>query len=148
MEQGSNSMEQVSNSLWIMANKCPLTNGKKVYAARNLYNVITHRINDFGNPCDGGNARGMVKHNGFTHLQPATNKLTLYPNPAKSIVNVACKHIKQVTIIDVMGREILTKTAVNADKVQLELNGLVKGIYLVKVMTSENDIKLEKLLIE
>ena len=145
------------DSILNLANKCPYTNGTVVYAARNLYNALTNRINSFEEECSGGEARGIKK--GFIKLhQPKTiasntvlasvSGIKVFPNPAKSIVNVVCNNMKEVSIFDMLGKVITTHKCNNDNIVSITLNNINAGIYVVKVMNTKGEIRTSKLIIE
>lgn len=142
-----------------MANKCPLKDGTIVYAARNLYNAITHEIHKFDNACDDGSTltRGVNKQVGMIRLkQPksksiiiANHSIFIYPNPAKSLVNITTKHIiSRVELINVLGNTIKSFPVNKVKFVQLNIRELHKGVYLVKITTLNNGILTQKLIIE
>lgn len=141
-----------ATDVWQIASKCPVKNGAVVYAARNLYNAITGEINYFANDCNIGQARGMRK--GMTQatqsqITKADNKFTLYPNPATNTVNIVSSiAIKQIEIVDLMGRVVVTKANVNNIAVQLNNLQLKTGVYVVKSTLSNNTTITKKLIIE
>lgn len=60
------------------------------------------------------------------------NKVTLYPNPAHSILNVSTKNsIENITIFNMLGAKVLETTAKN-----INVSGLQNGIYLVNITTN------------
>lgn len=74
------------------------------------------------------------------------NKIRMYPNPAKDILNIdnAGTEITNVTITDVNGR-IIKEISKNTSAISV--SDLSKGIYIVSINT-ENGKKVEKLIIE
>jgi hypothetical protein len=140
------------DSILNLANKCPYTNGKIVYAARNLYNVITNRINQFEDNCNTGLGRGMKKgmakatENTITKAEP---QFILYPNPAGKTVNmISSTKINKVDIIDLMGRVVYTQANVNNITAQLLNLQLQGGVYIVKALLVDNTTITKKLIIE
>ena len=73
--------------------------------------------------------------------------LSIYPNPAKGFVCIEYPHLKQITIIDAMGRVVLNKQAAG-NKTTLTVNGLPKGLYLLRIMNEENNSETSKFVIE
>ena len=82
------------------------------------------------------------------NFKPQTlNGVSIYPNPAKYFVTVECKGAKELLIIDYLGRTI--KQFNNPTEHQtLNIKQLIKGIYVVKAIINNGDIKTEKLVIE
>ena len=74
--------------------------------------------------------------------------ITLMPNPAKSIVTITGSNIKQVILLDLTGRVVITKEVGNSNQTNLLVNNLPKRIYLVKIIHTDGSINTEKLLVE
>ena len=61
-------------------------------------------------------------------------KFSVYPNPVSSILNIKlADDIKSVEIYNLLGRKILRSTSKSID-----VSGLSKGIYLVKIVNTKN----------
>jgi endonuclease I len=62
----------------------------------------------------------------------------IFPNPATSIINVTVdKNVQQLQVTDVYGRVFITKkVALNSNTVPLQIDGLQKGNYIVKIITA------------
>ena len=74
--------------------------------------------------------------------------ISIYPNPAHEVVTVAGSGIKTVNIADNTGRLMMSKEVLNSNKVNLRINALTKGLYILKVVTATNETKTEKLIVE
>ena len=136
-----------ATDVYDLANRCPSRDGLVVYAARNLYNAITKKINKFEVNCGGSAMRGGKPH-GFIRLNQPIAKLMVYPNPAKTQINIEFNKIKSVEITDMLGRVISQNQYSGINKVQLNTSELQKGLYLIKVTNIDKVAKIEKLLIE
>jgi len=131
-----------------MAEKCPIKEGTVIYAARNLYNALTREIHKFDNACDGtnSNARGVKKQVEMIRLkQPkakpviVTNQIiSIYPNPAKNSINIKGVNAKQIIVVDALGKVVIEQQNLSPFTQQLNINMLSKGIYLVKIVDSNN----------
>lgn len=141
-----------------LANKCPMKYGTVIFAVRNLCNALTGEINEFRDNCD-DEARGVTKQKGFIRLKQrkskvelpnrsgGKNKLVVYPNPTTGLVNIEYNKVKQVSIIDVTGRTIMTtKWDGNNDKVQLNVNNLPRGLYIINAIDADNKKQSQKLI--
>lgn len=74
----------------------------------------------------------------------ANLKFNVYPNPAKDkVVIEAQSSIQQVTLMGIKG-ELLEDRKTNANKVELNLEGYSKGVYIVRVVT-ENGVATQKI---
>lgn len=129
--------------VFALANTCPATNGRVVYAARNLYNRLTGSINNYSNNC---NSNTYSRKN---IVPVAANKgLLIYPNPARSNVYIKYKAIRQVVIYDYTGRKLLSNSFNNVDNAQLNVSKLNKGCYIIKLTATNKGIISAKLIIE
>ena len=119
-----------------LANKCPLKSGRIVYAARALYNSITHKANQFANNCDGVSlaARGAKK------VEPkAIIEVAVYPNPSNGIVNINLPKTTVadaknwfVTVTDMYGKTVINKQLTSSQN-QLNIVG-AKGFYFTTII--------------
>ena len=80
-------------------------------------------------------------------LNAQVQRLNIYPNPASDKIHIEYNNLKQITITDAMGRVVLNKQAAG-NKTTLTVNGLPKGLYLLRVMNEENNSETSKLVIE
>lgn len=74
------------NTILQLAQKCPLTNGAVVYAARNLYNRITQTETEFYNNClEEGVTEYQNRRVTETVIEKKNNnKFNIYPNPSNN----------------------------------------------------------------
>jgi thiol-disulfide isomerase/thioredoxin len=80
-------------------------------------------------------------------LEKVKPELTVYPNPAKSNINIVSDtNIDQLYLISVNG-QVLCNKKVNAEQTTLSLEGVKSGIYFVKIST-ENGFGFKKLVVE
>jgi hypothetical protein len=118
-----------------LANKCPQKSGKVVYAARALYNGLTHNVHIFNNDCSGGVASRKTTASSSNLQNP--NTVLVYPNPVtngnfnvvvpKSTAKEAL--VWYVTITDMYGKTIQQQHLNNA-QTSIKIN-TAKGIYMV-----------------
>ena len=67
-----------------------------------------------------------------------------YNNPVSDYLKINSQNnLNKVSIFNMLGQELLTKTP-NSSKVIIDVTGLIKGVYLVKVLTSERTEKTIK----
>lgn len=76
---------------------------------------------------------------------PEQNSLHIYPNPATITVSINSElPIQQIVLMDLSGQQLeILNLSGNELNTELDLNGLPKGIYLVKIKT-ERGIHIEK----
>ena len=71
-------------------------------------------------------------------------KFSLYPNPANNIVNIELTtELKSVEIYSLQGQKVLT-----SNKNQVDVSGLSKGIYMVRVEDVDNGVSTQKMVKE
>jgi hypothetical protein len=78
---------------------------------------------------------------GDAHVEPdaavfkETWDVTIYPNPASHAVHVESFDVllEEISILDLTGRVITTRNHLNASRMQLDVSGLAKGAYWIKV---------------
>ncbi len=74
--------------------------------------------------------------------------VSLFPNPAKEMVTIECKDMKDITILDYLGKVVINQKGVNQQQYNINVKGLSKGTYLVQVKTIKGEVKTEKLIVE
>jgi hypothetical protein len=75
-------------------------------------------------------------------------QLIIYPNPAKDMININYPKIIQVSITDMAGRLILSKQLGGVGNTQLNISGIEKGIFFVRVTDSKGITQTEKLMVQ
>lgn len=75
------------------------------------------------------------------------NGLSLYPNPATNVVSIDCKNAKQISIINYFGKIIQQYNNTTQHQI-INIKQFAKGIYLVKAILNNGEIKTEKLVVE
>lgn len=83
--------------------------------------------------------------------QTVSSKLKIYPNPATTgqvTLEIQDHEIAEIRLINIAGREILQeKTDFGTNKYQLKLTDVPKGIYFLRVKTTENKVVAKKLIV-
>ena len=86
-----------------------------------------------------------INPNGFgvSVDEVSTVDFTVFPNPASTIINVTVPKLQvnedvKVSITDLMGKTILTKTFESISNMKLSTESLDNGIYLLNVKNGEN----------
>jgi len=63
----------------------------------------------------------------------ATASISLYPNPATDVLNIAVDFIQSITITDASGKMVFTSNFNNLDQVEVSVSDFESGIYVVTV---------------
>ncbi len=74
------------------------------------------------------------------------NKVNIYPNPAKDIININNSNNSVLSIFDITGKQILCKK-LNSNNSKINVSNLLSGVYFVKIAKS-NVVTTKKLIIE
>ncbi len=85
----------------------------------------------------------------LAELQTRSN-VAIYPNPNNGLFNITAKnntHIKQVKVMDVLGKVILNNTY-NATDVAIDLTNMNKGLYLVMIEDENGITTTNKVVVE
>ncbi len=83
------------------------------------------------------------------NYKPQTlNSVSIFPNPAKEFVTVECKGAKELMIVDYLGRTIVDKKIINNQLTIINVQRVIKGIYVVKAIMNNGELKTEKLIVE
>jgi PKD repeat protein len=78
----------------------------------------------------------------------STNKLSIYPNPAKDLLNIVYNgnETLHLEITDITGKKIMNQTLKTNTKI-VDVAGLNKGLYIVRLYNQHDDF-VQKLVIE
>lgn len=100
--------------------------------------------------------RALQQHEiiGMKYQQPAaplsnavfeSTSIQLYPNPASQLFRVESSNeiIKQVTVLDITGKVLITTT-----DTEVNISSLAKGVLLVKIETSSGKIETKRLIVK
>jgi hypothetical protein len=85
----------------------------------------------------------------LAELQAISN-VAIYPNPNNGLFNITTKnntHIKQVKVMDVLGKVILNNTY-NAQDVAIDLTTMNKGLYMVMIEDENGATTTSKVVVE
>ena len=81
------------------------------------------------------------------------NNLKVYPNPITAnnymtIVNETDKKIKKISLINFLGKTVFDQNVnIDSKKNRLNINKLPHGIYLLRIMFSDDTMKATKIVI-
>jgi hypothetical protein len=116
-----------------------IDNGQRSTVHGSLYYRIESVDND---------GRKQYSETKTLNFKPQTlNGVSIYPNPAKDFVTVECKGAKEIQIIDHLGRIIYKQNSITEHQT-INTKQFAKGLYIVKVITHNGEIKTEKLIVE
>ena len=95
---------------------------------------------------DGSKSYSEIKRVTLTEKQETTN-VNIFPNPAKNFVNIHSKGAKEILITDYLGK-IIQRFNNPTEHRTVNIKQFTKGIYIIKVLMNNGEIKTEKLVIE
>ena len=74
--------------------------------------------------------------------------ISVYPNPTNSVINISQSdsaiHIKNVSLVNVLGQTIYANKTANA----INVSGLTKGMYILKIESQEGAVSTTKVVVE
>jgi len=78
---------------------------------------------------------------GLNDIKTYDNDVLIYPNPAKSEINISSESIiNSIEIYNPLGQNVF-QTKVNSKSKSIDINSLSKGIYIIGVNTDKGYIK-------
>lgn len=80
----------------------------------------------------GGGAMLRTAHLGVSSFS-SDKSITAYPNPTSGTLNIAGESINQVVVCDLLGKQIAVSNYSTEDNVNLDINSLTAGVYILKV---------------
>ncbi len=87
----------------------------------------------------------------FPDEETVTSELKVYPNPCKTnkvTIDFGTDEIIEIRLTNITGRQVLLKKYnIPEHKIQLSLNNIPNGIYLVRVKSINNEIIVKKLMV-
>jgi hypothetical protein len=93
---------------------------------------------------DGKTNYSQIKSLNFQH---SSSNIVVYPNPAKEQVTIECKGAKEIMMIDYLGRTVYRST-VDSRPLTVNTKQFNKGIYIVKAIMVNGEVKNEKLIMQ
>ena len=123
-------------------------NGKGPLGSLNLINN-----NLFGTTSNGGLLdKGLLFSYSLSPLSSQNNLKSIFilsPNPTTGILNIVSesKDLKSLTVFNILGQQVFyTKYLNNTNKIITDLSFLESGMYVVKIITTSNEVQIEKLI--
>jgi hypothetical protein len=85
----------------------------------------------------------IAKANPPEQILEREHKVELFPNPASNELNVEAKNMKQIEIIDMLGRIVMKKERCN-DAEKLDISSIKDGMYFIRITTADNQISIHR----
>ena len=79
--------------------------------------------------------------------EETTQTITVSPNPTQNYVNIECENMRNITLCSLDGR-VSRKCEVNGDTFTLDMTGLSKGIYILRIQTQNGLVVNRKIVKE
>lgn len=81
----------------------------------------------------------------------SNNGFKLYPNPAKHFFEISNGNnitLKNIKLVDISGKEILSQVIMNSNEIKINTEYLSAGIYIIKLVSTDNKTFYSKLIIQ
>ena len=81
---------------------------------------------------------------GLSSLNPESNSIIAFPNPADQILNIeSASIIKSFSLFDLAGRSVQQELFLNQNSVKLQRNNLPAGFYILNLKTATEEKKIK-----
>ena len=91
---------------------------------------------------------GSKTYSEIRELSINSSSLSITPNPAKDNVTISGTNLKQVKLLDNLGRVVAVKEAANSNSISIPVSHIAKGIYMVQATFKDGSVKTEKVVVE
>ncbi len=94
-------------------------------------------------------ALGAINCNvGIENVGNENNGLNIYPNPTNSTLKISSRqNIKLITVFDMVGKEIFSEF-INKKTENIDLEGFSNGLYFIKAVNENGEVKTKKIVKE
>lgn len=96
----------------------------------------------YSDGCSSESSQIEVTTNGVSVSENESMNINVYPNPAESLVNVTAEGLRNVELIDMMGR-IISRNESSETTTTIDLSNLTSGIYFLRI-TTETGVALQR----
>ena len=98
--------------------------------------------------CLGGESEFSSTVNGTTGINSYNgDEVRIYPNPAHSVLNIEGDNLKEAALYSAIGT-MVGKVMLNGMTNSINVSGLSKGVYFVKITSVEGTVCTRKVVIE
>ena len=98
------------------------------------------------NGCDSVVTLHLTILTGIDNLQ-LTNPVSVYPNPASSILNIECEEMQRIDLYNADGQLVYTVKEPTSDLVQIDVSRYAAGQYFVKITLASNKSLTKKVIV-
>ncbi len=91
---------------------------------------------------------GALSYSEVRELSIVNSSFSITPNPAKDNVTISGTKLKQVKLLDNLGRVVVVKEVINSNNISIPVTHLAKGIYMVQATFKDGSVKTEKVVVE
>lgn len=84
-------------------------------------------------------------------IDGVSNKVSIYPNPAKDFINIELGSTLEkatISVYNTIGQIVIPSQVINTNSIRLNISSLAKGVYIIKVNNGDKEISNEKFIIE
>lgn len=129
-----------------IAQQCPAKHGKIVFAARALYNQLTHSIHKYNDNCESNNMASR-RQPIVNAQQLIANAISIFPNPATTTVNIPVTDAKNIVITNIVGKVVATQECIVGNTVEvINIAALPPGVYIIQIHLQNGTVANSKLI--
>ena len=90
----------------------------------------------------------MANFSGMGIEEESVQRVLVSPNPAKERVNVICKEMRNLSLFSSDGRMAKTINAIDANEMEIDMSGLAKGLYMLRIETQNGKTINRKIIVQ
>jgi len=94
--------------------------------------------------CSGTSSEYTVTGVKVVNVSPKASEISIYPNPATSVVNVSAPFNVNISVLSVEGKLILQKT----DTKSIDISQLANGMYMINIYDDTNSLLMTERLVK
>jgi len=146
LAQGASAIDSIQEAaLLSIAQKCPLSDGRAVYYARSLYQLITDK--DFEANCEEQSTLREHVISEASTQQETVDNIRVFPNPASSELFIE-GYCERIEFTDRIGQAVLERQLSPEERQHtIQLPKLPDGLYFLRVYKGDALISVHKLVI-
>lgn len=113
------------------------------YATNGNYTVSLILVNECGDSVTVTRSLNVTGVVGIDKLALDQTQLSLYPNPARTVLNIVNKSslsMHQVTAYNLLGQLVYRSAATNPDRHEINISSLASGVYTLKIEIGKGTI--------
>ncbi|MGE8528884.1 T9SS type A sorting domain-containing protein [Chryseobacterium rhizosphaerae] len=103
--------------------------------------ITVEFFSDATGTANGWNAGFLCKFLGVEDIDVKDNTISIYPNPAKTMIIISSKeNLKSYKIFDEAGRVVASASSLKGNKTEINLSSMLTGNYIISIETEKQTV--------